>query len=96
MLQGFYKSSFEEKTTKLSDTVSKIGKNEKKKKSATFPVYDVNKETIKFLRNIDYTRSENFDLKTLLKSEISPILFYLMHMENLRSQILPLNSGIFF
>ena len=79
MLQGFYKSSFEEKTTKLSDTVSKIGKNEKKKKSATFPVYDVNKETIKFLRNIDYARLRNFDLKTLLKSEISPMSFYLMH-----------------
>ena len=62
----FYKSRFKEKTATLSDTIPKTRKNEKRKKSASVPVYDVNKETIKFLRNIDYARLRNFDLKTPL------------------------------
>ena len=62
----FYRSRFKEKTATLSDTIPKTRKNEKRKKSASVPVYDVNKETIKFLRNIDYARLRNFDLKTPL------------------------------
>ena len=35
------------------------------------------KETVKFLRNIDYARLRDFDLKILMGYEISPTYFYL-------------------
>ena len=38
---------------------------------------DVNKETVVFLRHIDYARVRGFDLRQLLKHEIVPVSFYL-------------------
>ena len=35
------------------------------------------KETVKFLRDIDYARLRDFDLKILISHEISPTCFYL-------------------
>ena len=36
------------------------------------------KETVKFLRDIDYARLRDFDLKILISYEISPTCFYLI------------------
>ena len=72
----FYESRLKVKTTNLFDTIPKTRKTAKKKTLQT--VYDVNKETVKFLRNIDYSRLRNFDLGLLLKYGITPTSFYLM------------------
>ena len=39
--------------------------------------YDLAKETVRFLRHIEYARLRDFDLKIFMGSEISPICFYL-------------------
>ena len=72
----FYESCLKEKSLKLFDTIPKTKK--KSKKATTLTTYDVNKETVKFLRNIDYARLRKFDLRCLMKSEVAPISFYLM------------------
>ena len=73
----FYKSRLVEKTAKLLDNIPKTRKNGSKKKAKQHS-YDINKETVKFLQNIDYARLRNFDLKILLRSEIAPLSFFLM------------------
>ena len=39
--------------------------------------YDFAKETVKFLRHINYARLQNFDLKIFIGYEISATSFYL-------------------
>ena len=60
----FYKSRLEEKRLQLFDTIPKTKKKVKQSRSKV--IYDVNKETVKFLRHIDYARVRGFDLQTLL------------------------------
>ena len=71
----FYESRLKEKTLQLFDTIPKTMK--KNKKITAQIKYDVNKETVKFLRHIDYARLRQFDLELLMESEITPISFYL-------------------
>ena len=71
----FYKTRLEEKTMQLLDNIPKTKKT--KKKTKTVITYDLNKETVKFLRQIDFARLRGFDMKVLLSYEISPTSFYL-------------------
>ena len=71
----FYESRLKEKTLQLFDTIPKT--KHKNKKITVQIKYDVNKETAKFLRHIDYARLRQFDLELLMESEITPISFYL-------------------
>ena len=57
------------------DNIPKTRKKEKKKNTVT--KNDLNKETVKFLRLIDYGRLRGFDMKVLMSYEISPTSFYL-------------------
>lgn len=73
----FYESRFEKKTASLFDKITKTKKTKQKSKKKQV-IYDVAKETVNFLRTIDYSRLRNFDLKLLLTYEITPTSFYLM------------------
>ena len=59
----------------LLETISKIKKSIKKKSEKK--EYDLAKETVKFLRHIDYANLRNFDPKILMGCEISSACFYL-------------------
>ena len=59
----------------LLETISKIKKSIKKKSEKK--EYDLAKETVKFLRHIDYANLRNFDPKILMGYEISSACFYL-------------------
>ena len=60
---------------KLFDKIPKTRKSKRRTKNWTPP--DVNKETIHFLRMIDYSRLRNLDVSELLKHEIVSTSFYL-------------------
>ena len=62
----FYQSRLAEKTEKLFDTIPKTRKAHKSEKAST--KVNINKETISFMRNIDYARLRNFSIKTLLRT----------------------------
>ena len=72
----FYQSWLVEKTEKLFDTIPKTRKAHKPEKATTN--VDLNKETISFMRNIDYARLRNFSIKTLLQYELTSTSFYLI------------------
>ena len=71
----FYKTRLEEKSKQLLDNIPMTRKKKKKTESVT--KYDLDKETVKFLRLIDYGRSRGFDMRVLMSYEISPTSFYL-------------------
>ena len=60
----FYESRLTEKNIHLLETISKTKKSIKKKSEKK--EYDLVKETVKFLRHIDYARLRDFDLKILM------------------------------
>ena len=67
----FYQSHLEEKALQLFDTIPKTKRKTKKKISQI--KYDIAKETVKFLRHIDYARLRGFDIGPLMASEIKPL-----------------------
>ena len=71
----FYETRLTEKNMQLLETISKIKKSIKKKSEKK--EYDLAKETVKFLRHIDYAHLRDFGLKILMGYEISPTCFYL-------------------
>ena len=71
----FYATCFEIKSLKLFDTIPKTRKIKKAKLKQT--KQDLNRETMKFLRTVDYARVRGFDLRSMLQSEISTASFYL-------------------
>ena len=66
----FYESRLPEKNIQLLETIRKTRKITKKQ--CEEKEYDFAKETVKFLRHIDYVRLRDFDLKTLMGYGISP------------------------
>ena len=66
----FYESRLPEKNIQLLETIRKTKKMTRKKSEEK--EYDFAKETVKFLRHIDYVRLRDFDLKTLMGYRISP------------------------
>ena len=64
-----------EKSKSLFDNIPKTRKPTGKGNSAG-KSYDLNNETVQFLRYIDYGRLRGFDMKTLMSYEISPTSFY--------------------
>ena len=78
----FHKSRLEMKTAVLFYT---IPKSPGLKKIATrTPKYDIKKETVAFIRNIDYARLRNNDIKILLQYELTSTSFYLTKDSYLR------------
>ena len=71
----FYESRLTEKNIQLLETIPKTRKSTKKKSEKK--EYDLAKETVKFLRHIDYAHLRYFDLKILMGYEISPTAFTL-------------------
>ena len=71
----FYESRLTEKNMQLLETIPKTKKSIKKKSEKK--AYDLAKETVKFLRHIDYARLRDFDLKIFMGYKISPTCFYL-------------------
>ena len=74
--EDFYQSRLIEKSKQILDAIPKTRKKTMKKNSTE--TYDLSKETVKFLRHIDYCRLRKFDLRCLLSYEISPTPFYLV------------------
>jgi len=72
----FYQTRLVDKTVKLFDTIPKTKKAHKLEKS-THKV-DLSKETIAFMRNIDYARLRKFSIKTLMQFELTSTSFYLV------------------
>ena len=72
---GFYKSRLEDKTAKLFDTIPKTRKS--KRSTANAPKLDIKKETVSFMRYIDYARLRNYDIKNLLQYELTTTSFSL-------------------
>ena len=59
--KDFYRTRLQEKTKNLiGDTIPMTRKKTKKKENVK--TYDLNKETVKLLRHIDYARVRGFDL----------------------------------
>ena len=73
--EEFYRTRLRDKSKSLFDNIPKTRKPKQKVSSAKS--YDLNKETVQFLRYIDYGRLRGFDMKTLMSYEISPTSFYL-------------------
>ena len=71
----FYVTRFEKKLLKLFDIIPRTRKVKKVKPKQT--KQDLDRETVKFLRTVDYARVRGFDLQSMLKSEISTTSFYL-------------------
>ena len=71
----FYETRLKEKSKQLLDKIPKTRKTTKKTEAKV--TTDLNKETIRFLRHIDYGRLRGYDLKTLLSYEICSTSFYL-------------------
>ena len=71
----FYATRFEKKSLKLFDTIPKTRKIKKIKPKQT--TQDLNRKNVKFLQTVDYARVRGFDLRSMLKSEISTTSFYL-------------------
>ena len=75
----FYKYRLEEKTIKLFDKIPlkrKSTKNVSSSSSSTSKL-DLKKETVSFMRMIDFARTRNFDIKDLLEYELSSTSFFL-------------------
>ena len=64
----FYESCLTEKNKQLLETISKTKKSTMKKSEKK--VYDLTKQTAKFLRHINYAHLRNFDLKILMCYEV--------------------------
>ena len=71
----FYESCLTEKNIQLLETIPKTRKSTKKMSEKK--EYDFAKETVKFLRHINYARLQNFDLKILIGYEVSSTSFCL-------------------
>ena len=71
----FNESCLTEKNIQLSETIPKTRKSTKKMSKKK--EYDFAKETLKFLRHINYARLQNFDLKIVIGYDFSPTRFYL-------------------
>lgn len=78
----FVKERLEFKSVKLFDKIPKTRKAKRTRKNWKPP--DVSKETIHFLRMIDYSRLRNLDITQLLKHEIVNKSFYLTKDSELR------------
>ena len=81
--QKFWDRRLSQKSVKLFDTITKTRSNASKggKRHRT---PDVKKETIDFLRTVDYARLRQFDVADLLEYEVSSTSFYLTKDGNLR------------
>ena len=73
--QKFYSSRLKDKTTKLFDTISKTRKIKRSKSCDN--TADLKKETVTFIRYIDYAKSRGYELKDLLKYELTSTSFFL-------------------
>lgn len=78
----FVKERLQTKTVKLFDTIPKTRRTKRRSKAWAPP--DVNKETIHFLRMIDYSRLRQLDIPEILKHEIVQTSFYLTKDGDLR------------
>ena len=78
----FRKKRLQDKETKLFDTIPKTRLTTRKGKIWKAP--DVKKETINFLRIVDYSRLREFDVQYLLSYEIVSTSFYLTKDGSLR------------
>ena len=78
----FHKSRLEMKTAGLFDTIPKSCRIVKIATRTT--KYDIKKETVAFIRNIDYARLRNYDIKILLQYELTSTSFYLTKDSYLR------------
>ena len=78
----FRKSRLDEKSVKLFAVIPKTRKS--RKVSAPKRKRDVQKETNLFMRNIDYARLRNYDVRNLLTYEITGTSFFLTKDEFLR------------
>ena len=80
--RDFHKSRLELKTSGLFDT---IPKSRQIKEIATQTAkYDLKKETVAFIRNVDHARVRNYDIDILLQYELTSTFFYLTKDSNLR------------
>ena len=80
-----YESCLTEKNKQLLETISKTKKSTMK--MGEKKVYDLTKQTAKFLRHINYARLRNFDLKILMCYEVPPTCFYLRKRGLIRNPI---------
>ena len=78
----FHKSRLEMKTAGLFDTIPKSRRIEKI--ATRTPKYDIKKKTVAFIRNIDYARLRNYDIKILLQYELTSTSFHLTKDSYLR------------
>ena len=78
----FMKERLQDKETKLFDAIPKTRSTTQKGKIWKAP--DVKKETINFLRIVDYSRLREFDVQYLLSYEIVSTSFYLTKDGSLR------------
>ena len=60
----FYATRYEKKSLKLFDTIPKTRKIKKVTSKQT--KQDLNRETVKFLRTVDYAQVSGFDLRSML------------------------------
>ena len=65
----FIATRFEQKTSKLLDTIPKTRKPRKSKDKDV--ILDVKKETVAFMRNADYARLRGFNIENLLQYELT-------------------------
>ena len=70
------------KTAGLFDTIPKSRRLENI--ATRRPKYDIKKETVASIRNIDYARLRNYDIKILIQYELTSTSFYLTKDSYLR------------
>lgn len=80
--EKFVVERMDEKSVKLFEKIPKSQSG--KKKSKVRKAIDVRKETVNFVRTIDYARLRQLDVSDLLKYEITPTSFYLTKDGELR------------
>ena len=73
--KDFIVTRVEQKTSKLLDTIPKTRKSTKVKE--TNVKLDVKKETVAFMRNVDYARLRGFNIRNLLQYELATTSFFL-------------------
>ena len=73
--QSFYQTRFVDKTEKLFDTILKMRTS--KRSTSTIQTYNLKKETVSFIRYIDYVRSQTYGLRNLSQFELTSTSFFL-------------------
>ena len=74
MYQNFCQTRLVDKIEKLFGTIPKTRTS--KQSTSTIRTYDLKEETVSFIRQIDYARSRNYELRDPLQIELTSTSFF--------------------